>query len=63
MLLTHILACKSDYGRIRHLYNDKGMPVAMATPGQPVQIVGLSDLPLPGDGIFVQTKERVEVRV
>jgi len=36
------------YGRVRALFNDLGKEVQKAIPGQPIKVIGLSEVPSPG---------------
>lgn len=40
-------------GKVRALVNDKGKPVRKAGPSEPVEIIGLDDLPEAGDTFYV----------
>ena len=46
-------------GRIRNMLNDKGKPIREALPSTPVSILGLSDVPQPGDILEVVDNESV----
>lgn len=46
------------YGKIRAMINDKGDKLSMATPSTPVEIIGLSDVPLAGDILEVCLDEK-----
>lgn len=46
------------YGKIRAMFNDKGQKVKQAEPGAPVEILGLSDVPLPGLVLEVKGTEK-----
>jgi translation initiation factor IF-2 len=48
----------SAHGKIRAMFNDKGSPVREALPSTPVAVLGLSEVPLPGDLFRVVTNER-----
>lgn len=48
----------STYGRIRAMTNDKGEKVQTAGPSMPVEVLGLSDVPLAGDLFYVTKNER-----
>ena len=37
------------YGKVRALYNDRGESVKQALPSTPVEVLGLSEVPTPGD--------------
>lgn len=39
----------TSFGKVRTLRNDKGEEITMATPSQPVEITGISDVPSAGD--------------
>lgn len=47
-----------SHGRVRALVNDKGEPLAEATPGEPVEVIGLSTVPAAGDEVVVYPDER-----
>jgi translation initiation factor IF-2 len=46
-------------GRIRNMLNDKGKPVREALPSMPVSILGLADVPQPGDILEVVENENI----
>ena len=46
------------WGRIRALINDKGQQIKEAGPSTPVEVLGLSDVPLAGDDFVVAPDER-----
>lgn len=48
----------SIYGKVRAMFNDKGKPVIKAEPSMPVEILGLSDVPQPGDVLEVIGTEK-----
>ena len=48
----------SVFGKVRAMYNDRGKPIKVATPSMPVEILGLTDVPKPGDSVQVFTDER-----
>jgi translation initiation factor IF-2 len=48
----------SSYGRIRALLDDKGRKIDRATPSMPVEILGLSSVPNPGDEFQVVEDEK-----
>ena len=48
----------SAHGKIRAMFNDQGKPVREAMPSSPVAVLGLSEVPLPGDLFRVVTNER-----
>jgi translation initiation factor IF-2 len=53
-----VLVAGSVYGRVRAMYNDRGKPIKAATPSMPVEVLGLMDVPRPGDSVQVFTDER-----
>ena len=46
------------YGRIRAMLDDKGKSVRKATPSTPVEILGLSEVPIAGDMFYVATSDK-----
>lgn len=46
------------YGRIRAMLDDKGRPVRNATPAMPVEVLGLSEVPIAGDMFYVAISDR-----
>nr|MBQ6242128.1 translation initiation factor IF-2 [Lachnospiraceae bacterium] len=55
------MAAGASYGRIRAMLNDKGERVQTATPGMPVEILGLSTVPAAGE-VFVSPETEKEAR-
>ncbi len=55
------VVCGTTFGRIRNLINDLGKQVKEAKPGEPVQIVGLNEVPSAGD-YLVAVKSDKEAR-
>ena len=51
------LLCDTAYGRIRQLRDENDKPIIEALPSQPVQILGISDLPRAGSEFFVADSE------
>lgn len=51
-----IVGC--HFGKVRALIGDSGMKIKKATPSTPVEIVGLPDVPQPGDHFMVIQDER-----
>jgi translation initiation factor IF-2 len=49
----------SGWGRVRALFDDHGRAVVEAGPSVPVEVVGLSDVPLAGDELRVAPDEKV----
>ena len=52
------LVAGAAWGRIRALINDKGEQIKEAGPSTPVEVLGLSDVPLAGDDFVVAPDER-----
>jgi translation initiation factor IF-2 len=46
------------FGRVRAMTNHKGEPVDQATPSMPVEVLGLSEVPVAGDEFRAVTDER-----
>ena len=46
------------FGKVRALINDSGNKTSKATPAMPVEIVGMPEVPLPGDKLYVVEDER-----
>jgi translation initiation factor IF-2 len=55
------VVCGTTYGRMRSLINDLGKQIKEAKPGEPVQIVGLNEVPSAGD-YLVAVKNDKEAR-
>jgi translation initiation factor IF-2 len=55
------VVCGTTFGRMRNLMNDLGKQVKNAKPGEPVQIVGLNEVPKAGD-ILVAVKNDKEAK-
>ncbi len=54
-----IFVVGAEFGRVRALLNDKGIQLKTATPGQPVEILGLNGTPMAGDPFSaVETESR-----
>jgi translation initiation factor IF-2 len=49
----------SHYGRVRALINDTGKKVQEAPPSTPVEVIGLTGVPLAGDSFVVVENEKV----
>jgi len=52
-----IVVAGTEWGRVRALVNDRGETVQAATPGQPVELLGLSAAPEAGDEFVVVDSE------
>ena len=52
-----IVVAGAEWGRVRALVNERGETVEQAMPAEPVEILGLSGVPEPGDEIVVVDSE------
>lgn len=52
------VVCGIQYGKIRAMLNDRGMPVESAGPSIPVEVLGLSGVPMAGDDLIVLEDEK-----
>ncbi|MFP4225153.1 MAG: translation initiation factor IF-2 [Desulfobacterales bacterium] len=52
------VVCGMYYGKIRAMYNDRGQQVESAGPSYPVEIVGLSGVPMAGDEFVTLAAEK-----
>ena len=52
------VVCGMYYGKIRVMYNDRGQQVQTAGPSYPVEIVGLSGVPMAGDEFVSLSAEK-----
>ena len=50
-------------GRVRGMVDDKGRSVKEATPAMPVSVLGFTDVPNAGDGIFVVDDEKTAKQI
>lgn len=46
------------YGKIRAMFDDRGNPVKTATPSYPVEIIGLTGVPMAGDELITLKNEK-----
>ena len=53
-----IALCGMEYGRVRALINDSGLSITEAGPSIPVEILGLSSVPVAGDEMITVENER-----
>ncbi|MEW5737263.1 MAG: translation initiation factor IF-2 [Thermodesulfobacteriota bacterium] len=53
------VVCGVSYGKVRAMQNDRGEPQDLATPSYPVEIVGLSGVPMAGDELISVENEKV----
>jgi len=52
------VVCGTTYGRMRTLIDDLGKQIKSATPGMPVQIVGLNEVPSAGDYLVAVNNDK-----
>ncbi|MBS3758905.1 MAG: translation initiation factor IF-2 [Desulfobacterales bacterium] len=52
------VVCGMYYGKIRAMYNDRAQQVQSASPSYPVEIVGLSGVPMAGDEFITLSAEK-----
>ncbi|OQR93120.1 translation initiation factor IF-2 [Achlya hypogyna] len=56
-----VVVCGLEYGKIKSLVDEHGTTVKTATPGMPVRLVGLKELPKTGDAVLpVESEERAK---
>ncbi|GGF55032.1 translation initiation factor IF-2 [Alteromonas lipolytica] len=53
-----ILLCGEEYGRVRAMRDENGQDVKLAGPSTPVEILGLSGVPVAGEDALVVSDER-----
>ena len=53
-----ILLAGSAFGRVRAMYDENGTPIQSAGPSIPVEILGLTEVPLAGEEVMVLGDER-----
>ncbi len=53
-----VIVSGSEYGRVRAMFDEKGMQVAAAGPSIPVEVLGLSGAPFAGDDMIVVADEK-----
>jgi len=51
--------CGGSFGRVRAMLNDRGQKIVSATPSMPVEIYGISDVPMAGDDFIVVPDEKM----
>ncbi|MCK9619845.1 MAG: translation initiation factor IF-2 [Methylobacter sp.] len=54
-----MVLCGHEYGRVRAMFNENGLPIKEAGPCAPVEILGLSGTPNAGDEFLVVQNERI----
>ncbi len=52
------VVCGSVWGKIRAMFNERGEKLKSAGPSTPVEVIGLSGLPMAGDKFFVVSDEK-----
>lgn len=52
-----IFVAGSEWGKVRALIDDKGKQIKKATPAMPVEVLGFSGAPIPGDSFIVVEDE------
>ncbi|MEW6259301.1 MAG: translation initiation factor IF-2 [Thermodesulfobacteriota bacterium] len=52
------VVCGVHYGKVRALLDDRGRPVDSAGPSMPVEVIGLSGVPVAGDEIIALADEK-----
>jgi translation initiation factor IF-2 len=57
--LNDNLVVGNHYGKIKAMFNDRGMAVTEALPSFPVEILGLTGVPLAGEQFFVIEDEKI----
>ncbi len=50
--------CGESYGRVRAMFNDMGEKIRSASPSMPVEVHGISDVPMAGDDFAVVPDEK-----
>jgi len=50
--------CGEIYGRVRAILNDRGQKIKSASPSMPVEVYGISDVPMAGDDFMVVPDEK-----
>jgi translation initiation factor IF-2 len=56
--LGDILLCGLEYGRVRAMRDENGQPIEVAGPSIPVEVLGLSGVPMAGDEATVVKDEK-----
>ena len=51
--------CGENYGRIRAMLNNRGKKISQALPSVPVEIYGISGVPMAGDEFYVVKDEKI----
>lgn len=53
-----VMLAGSEYGRVRNLLDENGLSIKAAGPSIPVEVLGLSGVPIAGDDVMVVESER-----
>ncbi len=56
--LSDLIVAGTAYGKVRHMVDDKGKNIKIATPSMPVEVLGLDGAPNAGDTFFVVKEEK-----
>jgi len=56
--LNHSLIVGKQYGKVRAIFDDRGRSVIEAGPSTPVEVLGISGIPLAGEQFFVVEDEK-----
>lgn len=54
--------CGESHGRLRAMLNDRGQKIKSATPSMPVEIYGISDVPMAGDD-FIEVPDEKKAKL
>jgi translation initiation factor IF-2 len=57
------VVCGVHYGKIRAMLNDRGTPVESAGPSIPVEVLGLSGVPMAGDELIALADDKIAKQV
>ncbi len=52
-----VFVCGAEWGRVRAMIDDHGQKIDLATPGTPVEVLGLNGTPVAGDDFIVVENE------
>ena len=58
LYLSDLIVAGTAYGKVRHMVDDKGKNIKVATPSMPVEVLGLDGTPNAGDTFFVVKEEK-----
>jgi len=54
----NFFVCGKSHGRVRAMLNDRGQKIESASPSMPVEIYGISNVPMAGDDFIVVSDEK-----